>query len=134
MKVLLAEDSATSRHLLQKAVEGLGHECRVTSDGAEAWEALQEFDAEVVLSDWVMPRLDGEELCRLVRAAPERPYVYFVLVTSLENRSHVQRGIEAGADDYMIKPLDPDELRVRLNAASLVTTLRRRRQETEKER
>lgn len=97
MKILLADDSATSRHMAQRAVEGLGHECRVTKDGLEAWTALQDFDAEVVISDWVMPGMDGEELCRRVRAASERPYVYFVMLTSLEDRVHVLRGMEAGA-------------------------------------
>jgi sigma-B regulation protein RsbU (phosphoserine phosphatase) len=137
MKILLADDSATSRHMAQRAVEALGHECRVTKDGLEAWAALQDFDAEVVISDWVMPGMDGEELCRRVRAAPERPYVYFVMLTSLEGRGHVLRGMEAGADDYLTKPLQPDELQTRLIAASRVTALHRnlraRQLETEKE-
>jgi phosphoserine phosphatase RsbU/P len=137
MKILLADDSATSRHMAQRAVEALGHECRVTKDGLEAWTALQDFDAEVVISDWVMPEMDGEELCRRVRAAPDQPYVYFVMLTSLEDRGHVLRGMEAGADDYLTKPLQPEELQTRLIAASRVTALhrnlRRRQLETEKE-
>jgi sigma-B regulation protein RsbU (phosphoserine phosphatase) len=137
MKILLADDSATSRHLVQRAVEDLGHECRVTKDGLEAWAALQDFDAEVVISDWVMPGMDGEELCRRVRGATERPYLYFVMLTSLEDRGHVLRGMEAGADDYLTKPLQTEELQTRLIAASRVTALhrnlRRRQLETEKE-
>jgi len=137
MKILLADDSPTSRHLAEKAVQDLGHDCRVAVDGAEAWELLQEYDPEVVISDWVMPEVDGEELCRRIRATPERPYVYFVMLTSLEDRDYVLRGMEAGADDYLVKPLDRSELRMRLIAASRVTRLhrdlRRRQQETEKE-
>jgi phosphoserine phosphatase RsbU/P len=137
MKILLAEDSPTSRHMVRNAVEELGHECRVTEDGLQAWEALQDFDPEVVISDWVMPEMDGEELCRRIRAAPDRPYVYFVMLTSLESRAHILRGMEAGADDYLTKPLEPYELQMRLIAASRVTalhrSLRRRQHETEKE-
>jgi sigma-B regulation protein RsbU (phosphoserine phosphatase) len=137
MKVLLAEDSPTSRHLVQRAVERLGHECRVAEDGLAAWEALQDFDPEVVISDWVMPGMDGEELCRRIRAAPDRHYVYFVMLTSLEDRAYVLRGMEAGADDYLTKPLEPHELQMRLIAASRVTalhrSLRNRQLETEKE-
>jgi sigma-B regulation protein RsbU (phosphoserine phosphatase) len=133
MKVLLADDSATSRYVVQKAVEELGHECAVAEDGIEAWEAIQSFTPEVVVSDWVMPGMDGEELCRRVRAAPDAPYAYFIMLTSLEDRGYVLRGMQAGADDFLTKPLIADELEMRLIAASRVTALHRSLRERQQE-
>ncbi|MCW2952831.1 MAG: Serine phosphatase RsbU regulator sigma subunit [Conexibacter sp.] len=137
MKVLLADDSATSRYVVQQAVEGLGHECATAEDGLRAWDAFPGFDPEVVISDWVMPGIDGEELCRRVRAAPDAPYVYFIMLTSLEDREHVLRAMQAGADDFLNKPLEPHALEMRLIAASRVTALHRslrlRQQQAEQE-
>jgi serine phosphatase RsbU (regulator of sigma subunit) len=126
MRLLLAEDSAASRLLLQRAVEGLGHECVVAGDGLAAWEAFQGSDVEVVISDWLMPGIDGDELCRRIRADPDAPYSYFIMLTSLEDKGHVLRGMQAGVDDFLSKPLDPQELQMRLIAASRVTALHRR--------
>jgi sigma-B regulation protein RsbU (phosphoserine phosphatase) len=137
VRILLAEDSATVRYVVAQAVEQLGHECTPVEDGLRAWEALQQSDYEVVISDWVMPEIDGEELCRLVRADPDRPYNYFIMLTSLEDREYVMRAMEVGADDFLTKPLEPHELQTRLIAASRVTALhrnlRRRQQQAEKE-
>lgn len=126
MKILLADDSATSRYILRQALEELGHECAVAQDGLEAWERFQADPVEVVVSDWVMPGLSGEELCRRIRADADAPYTYFVLLTSLEDTAHVLRGMQAGADDYLTKPLDRHELEMRLIAAARVTELHRR--------
>jgi sigma-B regulation protein RsbU (phosphoserine phosphatase) len=137
MKILVADDSATSRVILQREVEGLGHDCAIASDGLQAWDAYQDLDVEVVISDWVMPGIDGDELCRRIRSDPDGPYTYFILLTALEDKADVLRGMEAGADDYLTKPLEPHELQMRLIAASRVTALHRslhvRQQETEKE-
>src|SRR4051794_3369449 len=125
MKILLAEDSAASRFLLQRAVEELGHECVVAEDGLQAWERYKEGGAEVVISDWIMPGLDGDELCRRIRADADGSYTYFVMLTSLEDKEHVLRGMQAGVDDYLTKPLDRNDLSARLIAASRVTALHR---------
>jgi sigma-B regulation protein RsbU (phosphoserine phosphatase) len=133
MKILLAEDSAASRFLLQRAVEELGHECVVAEDGVQAWERYQQEGAEVVISDWIMPGLDGDELCRRIRADGDGPYTYFVMLTSLEDKEHVLRGMQAGVDDYLTKPLDRNDLGARLIAASRVTALHRKIVEQQRE-
>jgi phosphoserine phosphatase RsbU/P len=126
MQVLIAEDDAGSRLVLQKALEQLGHACLVACDGTEAWALFQRTEVDVVISDWMMPGLDGIELCRRVRASPRPLYPYFVLLTALADRSHLLAGLEAGTDDYLTKPLDRAELQVRLTAAARVTSLYRR--------
>jgi diguanylate cyclase (GGDEF)-like protein len=127
MRVLIAEDDAVSRLVLQRAVLACGHDCLVAEDGLAAW-ALYEREAgaiDVVISDWMMPGLDGPELCRRVRAHPREGYTYFVLLTSRGAREHMVAGLQAGADDYLTKPLDRDELHARLIAAERVTSLYR---------
>jgi two-component system, cell cycle response regulator len=126
MRVLIAEDSPLERNMLQDAVAVLGHECLVAADGAEAWQLFSEFGADVVISDWMMPGVDGLELCRRVRADTREAYTYFVFLTRLEDRPHALQGMEAGADDYLVKPLDLDDLHLRLIAAERVTMLHRR--------
>jgi sigma-B regulation protein RsbU (phosphoserine phosphatase) len=124
MRILLAEDSTASRFLLQRAVQELGHECVVAEDGGRAWELYERDGADVVISDWIMPGLDGDELCRRIRASGG-PYTYFVMLTSLEDKQHVLQGMQAGVDDYLLKPLDRNELGARLIAATRVTALHR---------
>jgi two-component system, cell cycle response regulator len=126
MKILIVDDSPTPRLVLKRELEGMGHECLVAEDGIEGWEALQEADVDVVISDWMMPRMDGDELCRRVRARKSAPYAYFILHTSLDDRQHIVEGMEAGADDYLTKPFDRDDLATRLIAAQRVTGLHRR--------
>jgi serine phosphatase RsbU (regulator of sigma subunit) len=122
---LIAEDDATSRLILQRALERLGHSCLVARDGLEAWHLFQGNEVDVVISDWMMPELDGIDLCRRVRASERTLYPYFVLLTALSDREHLLTGLEAGADDYLTKPLDRAELQVRLTAAARVTSLYR---------
>jgi serine phosphatase RsbU (regulator of sigma subunit) len=126
VRVLVVDDSATARFVLQRAIEALGHEAIAVDDGLVAWERYQADPVEVVVSDWVMPGMSGEELCVRIRSVQDAPYTYFVLLTSLEDRAHALRGMDAGADDYLTKPLDPHELEMRLVAASRVTALHRR--------
>jgi DNA-binding response OmpR family regulator len=110
MNVLIAEDSATARELLRRTLASLGHACLVAEDGEAAWDLFVRCDPEVVISDWMMPGIDGDELCRRVRNHPRSTYTYFILLTSLEAHAHVVRGMEAGADDYLKKPFDTDDL------------------------
>ncbi len=115
MKVLVAEDDATSRRLLQRVLAQWGYEVTVTSDGAEAWKALQDAKApRLAILDWMMPGLDGVELCRRVREldAPNPPYI--ILLTAREGKQDIVTGLDAGANDYLGKPFDRDELRARL--------------------
>jgi two-component system, cell cycle response regulator len=125
MKILIADDSPTPRLMLQRELEGLGHECIVACDGTEAWEMFQGSSVDVVISDWMMPGMDGDELCRRVRADTAAPYAYFILHTSLEDLKHVVQGMQAGADDYLTKPFQLDQLATRLIAADRITALHR---------
>jgi two-component system chemotaxis response regulator CheY len=125
MKVLAVDDSAAYRRQLQAAVTNLGHDCLVAEDGLKAWELFQSGGVDVVISNWLMPGLEGDELCDRIRRS-EHPYAYFILFTALEGRKHLLHGMEAGADDYLSKPLDEDELEACLIAAERVTALYRR--------
>jgi diguanylate cyclase (GGDEF)-like protein len=126
MKILIADDSPTPRLMLQRELEGLGHECIVAHDGTEAWELFQGSGVDVVISDWMMPGMDGDEFCRRVRSDPHAPYAYFILHTSLEDLKHVVQGMQAGADDYLTKPFQRDQLATRLIAADRITAVHRR--------
>jgi two-component system, cell cycle response regulator len=124
MKILIAEDSPAYRLALQRAVEGLGHECVMAEDGDEAWAIYERGDFEVLISDWVMPGIEGDELCRRVRSSGSA-YCYVIVLTALDDNEHMLRGMTAGADDFLAKPLVTEELEARLAAATRVTKLHR---------
>jgi DNA-binding response OmpR family regulator len=124
MLILVADDDLTSSLIAATAVRNLGHQCVSASDGTEAWETFQIRRPDVVISDWLMPGLTGPELCRKIRSHPAR-YTYFILVTGLGSHDQMLEGMTAGADDYLVKPLDVDELDLRLIAAERVTALHR---------
>ncbi len=127
MKVLIAEDDAISRTILKKSVEKFGHECLTAEDGERAWELFQgNPEVDVVISDWMMPGMDGPEFCRRVREANSDWYTFFIFLTALGDKEHLLQGMRAGADDYLAKPLDREQLQVRLIAASRVNSLHRR--------
>jgi two-component system, cell cycle response regulator len=126
VRVLVAEDDAVSRLILRRSLERLGHECVVASDGEEAWQSFQAGPVDVIISDWLMPGLDGIELCRRVRDSRTTAYTYFVFMTSLDDKRHFLTGMEAGADDYLTKPIDVEALQARLIAAARLTSLHQR--------
>jgi diguanylate cyclase (GGDEF)-like protein len=111
--------------MLRAAVERLGHDCLTAADGSEAWEMFRREGADVIISDWLMPGIEGPELCRLVRAHPG-PYTYFILLTAFGDRGHALEGMRAGADDFLPKTLEEDDLALRLIAAERVSALHRR--------
>jgi sigma-B regulation protein RsbU (phosphoserine phosphatase) len=123
MKVLIAEDEAISRRLLQGYLERWGHEVVAAQNGAEAWALFTAGEFSIVISDWVMPELDGVELIRRIRAHRRPGYVYAILVTSKSQKEDIVEGMEAGADDFVTKPFDRDELRVRLRAGQRIIEL-----------
>ncbi|MGE3270070.1 MAG: PleD family two-component system response regulator [Chloroflexota bacterium] len=125
MRVLIAEDDAVSRRILERAIERFGHTCVTTLDGAAAWQAYQDAPFDVIITDWVMPQMDGLRLCELIRANPGPCYTYVILLSVLSDRGHFLQGMQAGADDYLTKPLDAEELQARLASAERVTTLHR---------
>src|SRR5438270_2372290 len=105
MRVLIAEDNLTSRHALEIHLSQWGYDVVSTTDGAEAWTALQSAGApRLAVLDWMMPRMDGVEVCRRVRSLPTAEPPYLILLTARGNRDDIVTGLESGADDYLTKP------------------------------
>jgi sigma-B regulation protein RsbU (phosphoserine phosphatase) len=124
MRVLIAEDDAIIRRLLEATLTRWGHETLSVVDGAAAWEVLQAEDApRLALLDWMMPEIDGVEICRRVRSRAGAPYVYILLLTARGRPEDLVAGLEAGADDYITKPFDPNELRCRLQTGRRIIEL-----------
>ena len=123
MKILVADDDSTSLLIARVALQRLGHECDVVTDGTKAWNAFQTGHHDLVLSDWLMPGQTGLQLCQNIRADPHGRYTYVILLTSRGDQAQILEGMSAGADDYLIKPLRPEELEVRMIAADRVTAL-----------
>jgi two-component system cell cycle response regulator len=123
-RVLIAEDDAMFRKILRSWLESWGYQVTVAEDGAEAWQILQEIRApHLLILDWIMPNLNGIDLCRLVRERASFPYQYILLVTAKDDKQDLVRGLEAGADDYLSKPFNRDELRARLRTGRRILTL-----------
>ena len=122
MKILTVEDNVVARAILRRALERLGHEVVETADGESAWELLQQNEeVRVVVSDWVMPRSDGLDLCRRIRERSKAEYVYFILLTSRDaTEENRVAATNAGADDFLTKPPDPSELWTRLRVAERI--------------
>lgn len=123
MKVLVADDDPGSLLVARAAVQRSGHDCLTAADGDQAWALYLQHEPDVVVTDWMMPGLDGLALCRAIRAREQELYTYVVLLTSQGSRDDVLAGLEAGADDYVTKPLDPFVLHARLLVAHRITTL-----------
>jgi two-component system, cell cycle response regulator len=124
MKVLIADDDAISRRILSASLARQGHDVEVAVDGARAWARLERADPpDLVIVDWQMPGLDGLEICRKLRERDARPYVYVILVTSSGSVHDAAEGLEAGADDFIAKPFDAEELRARVRAAQRLIEL-----------
>jgi diguanylate cyclase (GGDEF)-like protein len=117
MRILVADDSIVSRHLLGVTLTEWGYDVVSASDGEQAWEILQSDDAPpLAILDWMMPGMTGLEVCRNVRKRAQEPYTYILLLTSKSLREDLIEGMESGADDYVSKPFDQHELKVRLRA------------------
>ncbi len=124
MKVLVADDSLVSRHMLEATVKKWGYEPVVACDGQEAWDILRKEDApQLAILDWVMPVRTGPEVCRLVRQQQKDSYTYMLLLTSKNQREDLIEGMDAGADDYVTKPFHHHELQVRLRAGRRIVEL-----------
>jgi DNA-binding response OmpR family regulator len=126
MRILIAEDDLISRRMLEATLIKWGYEVVATSDGTAAWEALQQESApKMAILDWMMPGMDGVDVCRNVRQVETHEPTYIILLTAKGNRADIVTGLEAGADDYVIKPFDRDELRGRVKAGIRVIDLQR---------
>ncbi len=120
MKVLIAEDQPPTALYLRRTLERLGHNATAVPDGDQAWQIVSSGDVPLLISDWMMPCLDGLELCRRIRAKGSDRYTYIILLTSRDRREDKLEGLHAGADDFLTKPPDADELAVRLQIAERI--------------
>jgi len=124
VKILIAEDEPVSRRILHHLLTEHGHDVIVTADGLQAWEVLQGHDAPpLAIIDWMMPGITGLQLCRLVHAAPDAELKYLILLTSKGEKADIVRGLAAGANDYVTKPFDKDELTARVDVGVRVIHL-----------
>jgi diguanylate cyclase (GGDEF)-like protein len=123
-RVLAAEDNPVFQSMLRTMLTKWGYDPILASDGKEAWQILQSPDApRLAILDWMMPGMDGVEVCRLVRSAIQEPYIYILLLTARTESQDLVAGMEAGADDYLTKPFNTHELRVRLRAGRRILDL-----------
>jgi CheY-like chemotaxis protein len=135
LEVLVADDESVSRRRLEGALAGWGFRVRVARDGTQAWQLFQDAAAPLVVLDWIMPGLDGAEVCRRIRAHPAGASAHVILLSARGERGDRVAGLAAGADDYLAKPFDREELRARLRVGervlALQSELRRRVSELE---
>ena len=121
MKILIAEDEPVAAKILQRALESFGHRVVVTADGREAWAEFDREPVRLVVSDWLMPGLNGLELCKKIRERTRTPYTYFILLTSQDTRpENYDLATDAGVDDFLTKPIDRPTIRMRLRVAERI--------------
>ena len=123
MKILVAEDDTTSRLLFAATLGKLGHTVTAIEDGRKAWEAWQKDEYPLLISDWMMPYIDGLQLCRMIRGEPGLQYTYIILLTALDSKGSYLEGMDAGADDFITKPFDEEQLVARLRVAERILAL-----------
>ena len=121
MKILIADDEAVALSILELTLERMGYEVVVTRDGTEAWETFDRDPVRVVVSDWMMPGMDGLEFCRKVRGRAKTPYTYFILLSALStSANNYDIASKAGVDDFLTKPVHRSALQMRLRVADRI--------------
>jgi sigma-B regulation protein RsbU (phosphoserine phosphatase) len=125
MHILVVDDNSVNRMLAATSLRKWGHEVTLAVDGVEALEILSTEKISFVVSDWMMPRMDGLELCSRIRAANFSRYIYFILLTAKGETTEIVEGMQAGADDFVTKPFHPEELKARIRAGERVLQLER---------
>lgn len=123
MRILIVDDDADMRRLLLRTLQRWGYDVVSAADGVEAWEHLQNESISFVITDWIMPKLDGLGLCRRIREARLARYIYIILLTAKNSKDELIKGMEAGADDFLIKPFNAGEFKVRIRAGERIVTL-----------
>ena len=126
MRALIADDDRINTTILSRALAGWKFDVTVAHDGESAWDATRAHAPHVAIVDWMMPALDGPDLCRRIRQDPSTAHMYLILLTSRDSRADVVAGLDSGADDYLVKPFDPEELRARLHVGVRVLALQER--------
>src|SRR5258705_2323204 len=124
MQILLAEDDAVAGQTLTAILTAHGHKVTAADNGVDAWGLWQVARQRVIVSDWLMPEMDGIELCRRVRNRPPAPYTYFMMQTVRSGLANFLEAMNAGVDDFITKPIVPEELIARLNVAERILGLR----------
>jgi two-component system cell cycle response regulator len=123
-RILIAEDDPVSRRMLEVFLQKWGYQVVTAVDGLDAVRILESVEAPALaILDWMMPGLEGPQVCKRVRAHPDRPYVYILLLTARSQKDDLLRGLESGADDYLTKPFDAQELRARLRVGQRILDL-----------
>ncbi len=123
MKILIAEDDAVSRFVLATKLQSLNHEVMTADDGRQGWEKYLAEVPDVVITDWMMPQIDGLELTRMIRADARPVYAYVIILTALGGKGSYLEGMSAGADDFITKPFDFQALNARLHVAERILAL-----------
>jgi phosphoserine phosphatase RsbU/P len=123
MKVLIADDESVSRLRVRRFLVSLGHEVVEARDGRQAWEEFQRQPFSLLIVDWMMPEINGLELCRMVRGEGRAKYTYVIMLTALDGKGSYLEGIGAGADDFITKPFDTDQFQARLGVAQRILSL-----------
>lgn len=135
MKILIAEDDPVSRRLLETHLKRWGYEVIACKDGAEAWDVFQQPGSPLLaILDWMMPHLDGLTLCRKIRELPHGQLAYLMMLTAKTEKADILTGLSAGANDYVVKPFDAEELKVRVSVGQRVVELQNRLIEAERNR
>ena len=123
IKILIVEDDPFFQRVLQKRVAGEGYQVTIAGDGREGMKCIVTFEPDLVISDWMMPEVDGLELCQSVKTGLKEAAPYFILLTAKGEISNKLLGLETGADDYLVKPCDPGELMARVRAGLRIVLL-----------
>ncbi len=126
MKILVADDDPVSRRLTEAALRSVGHEVVTVRDGREAWDELGQAGYDIAVLDWMMPEMDGVALCRRFHRQVADDYLYIILLTGKARQEDIVQGLDAGADEYLVKPFEPRELQARVRAAARIVNLERR--------
>lgn len=127
MRIMIVEDDPISRSLLETFLTQWGYDVLVTEDGMEAWKIIRESRApNLIISDWMMPNMDGLDLCKKIREMVKHDYTYFILLTTKSDREDIIEGLDAGADDFITKPFDHGELKSRVKIGERIINLERR--------
>lgn len=125
MRVLIVDDEPMMRRILQRYLENWGHEVVMAEDGEAGWGLFEHGDFPIVISDWMMPKMNGLELIRRIRSSPRADETYTILLTAKSHKDDLAEGMDAGADDFLSKPFERDELRVRLREGERIAVLER---------
>jgi two-component system, cell cycle response regulator len=127
MKIMIVEDDAITRRILESSLKKWGYEVISVIDGSAAWEIMRNPNApSLVISDWMMPNMDGVELCKKIRAIEKAEYTYFILLTTKTEKKDIIEGLESGADDFIVKPFDHEELKSRVKIGKRIIRLEQR--------